>query len=105
MSVTVIVRSRARHANSLVHGRVETALKKAAFDIEGQAKMRAPVDTGHLKNSINADGGDLEWRVSSPANYSVYQEFGTRFMAAHPYLIPALRFVKPSLLAALRRLA
>jgi hypothetical protein len=33
--------------------RLEDVVEKAARDVEGHAKMRAPVDTGALKNSIH----------------------------------------------------
>ena len=103
-SITVRVRSRAPAVSRQVRSRAEQATRKAAFDIEAHAKGGAPVDTGSLRNAINATGGGLDWRVDSPANYSLFQEFGTRFMAAHPYMLPALEAVRPSLIAALRRI-
>ena len=64
------------------------------------------MDTGHLKNSIQArPEGLLVWRVESPADYSLYVEFGTRRMAARPFLTPAVEIVRPRLLEALRRIA
>lgn len=104
-TVTVVVRNHTRAASAAVHRRAELATKKAAYDIEGHAKTRAPVRTGHLKTSIQASGHGLDWRVDSPANYSLYVEFGTRHMGAQPYLLPASESVKPSFIAAMRRLA
>jgi HK97 gp10 family phage protein len=81
------------------------AVAKAAFDIEGRAKTLAPVDTGALRGSIAAQKvSDLAWRVSVGQEYGIYQEFGTRFMPAQPFLLPAAQAVGPSFLAAMRQL-
>lgn len=37
-----------------------------------------------------ASGGDAEWVVGSPVEYSVYQEFGTSRMPAQPHFRPAI---------------
>lgn len=103
--VSVIVINRVPAVTALIRGRIGVAVRKAAFDIEAQAKSRAAVDTGNMRNSINANGRDTDYRVDSPADYSIYQEFGTRNMAAHPFLIPAAEYVKPALIAALRGIA
>jgi len=70
---------------------VPSALNKAGLLVLRRAKQKAPVDTGNLKLSINkppATPSGVE--VVSPAEYSVYQEMGTRNMPAHPYMRPAL---------------
>ena len=100
ISVTVHSRFPVIAAAALAKAAIVTA--KAAHDIEANAKARAPVDTGLLKSSIGASGGGLSWRVDSPVNYSVYQEFGTSKMAAHPYMIPAASAVAPSFLAGMK---
>lgn len=104
MAVTVVVHSYVPAVTAIVHHRIEAALAKAAMDIEAHAKQLAPVDTGALKNAINANGGGLAWRVDSPAAYSTFQEFGTRKMPAHPYMVPAVEIVRPSFLQAMRSL-
>ena len=104
-TVTVTVHSRFPVIAAAAIAKAAAATAKAAHDIEAQAVARAPVDTGHLKNTIAASGGGLSWRVDSPAEYSVYQEMGTSKMAAHPYMIPALEAVRPSYIAAMRTLA
>ena len=53
----------------------------------------APV-TGNLQAKINMQAR-LTWSgaeaiIGSPTNYAVYQEFGTRFIPARPFLGPAL---------------
>ncbi len=71
------------------------------------AKTLSPKDDGLLENSImwktrTKKGGLTEGKeisytpkqdegvVGSATEYAVYQEFGTRHMAAHPYLRPAI---------------
>lgn len=105
MSIQVRVDSRIPMVVALVHGRVETAIRKAAFTIEAEAKMRAPVDTGNLRNSIHATGSGTDWRVNSPAEYALYVEFGTHKMAARPHLIPALEVGRRDLANDMRNLA
>lgn len=109
------------------------AVRKAAFDIEANAKQSVPVDTGALKNSIYTvtDQGSTYGQAvgsASSANphghpvaeapkpagisavvavgmeYGVYVELGTRKMAARPFLGPAAEVVKPAFLAALAQL-
>jgi HK97 gp10 family phage protein len=76
---------------------------KAALDIEAQAKSKAPVDTGTLKNSIQATKvGTAHWRVVVGADYGMYVEWGTGRMAAQPFLQPAILAVTPTFLRALR---
>lgn len=79
-------------------------VRKAALDIEAEAKKRAPVRTGTLRNSIQAVKGEgpLWYRVVVGAEYGVYVEWGTRFMAAQPYLRPAVTAVSPSFLEAMK---
>lgn len=49
-------------------------------------------DTGHLAGAIEtARVGDLEFEVSSNAEYSAALEFGTSKMAARPFMQPAAR--------------
>jgi HK97 gp10 family phage protein len=70
---------------------LRAGLHAAAFFVEGQAKLKAPVDTGFLRNSIQVgEVTAVQAIVAVGAEYGLYQEMGTRFMPAHPYLRPAL---------------
>lgn len=103
MSVSVKVTSHTRETSLVVEAAVAEIVAKAAFDIEAGAKQRAPVDTGALENSIQAEQEDsLTWIVGDGVNYGVYQELGTHKMPAHPFLVPATEAVRPSFLGALR---
>jgi HK97 gp10 family phage protein len=81
------------------------AVSKAARDIQGRAQTKAPVDTGALRNSIQAaQVRPFAWRVTVGAEYGIYQEFGTRRMPARPFFFPAVHEVEPSFIAALSNL-
>lgn len=72
------------------HDELSRLVRTAAFQIEQQAKIAAPVDTGFLRGSIQTEILDpMTARVSVGAEYGIYVEFGTRYMAAQPYFIPA----------------
>jgi HK97 gp10 family phage protein len=70
--------------------KASAVVRKTAFDIEADAKQRAPVDTGALRNSIQATmTGDLSAEVMPGVNYAVFVEYGTSRASAQPYLTPA----------------
>lgn len=67
-----------------------------------QAQVIVPIDTGELYNSGNATMEEASEAVTGYVNFdsdhAVYPEFGTRFMAAQPYLRPSLDAAKGLLL-------
>lgn len=77
-----------------VNGPVARDLARRAVRVESRAKVLAPVDTGRLRSSITwrlgADGGGLFAEVGTNVEYAPFQEFGTKYQRAHPFLIPAL---------------
>ncbi len=80
---------------------------RTAFAIERRAKMRVPVDTGNLKNSIRANvkearaalraevgaGGSSD--TGTAVEYAAYVEFGTSRKGARPYFTPAVEEERP----------
>lgn len=85
--------------------RASLLVRKAALDIEAQAKMTVPVRTGNLKNSLRAvQESELSAVVGTAVVYAPYVEFGTTRMAPRPYLLPAAEAVRPAFLAAFERL-
>lgn len=76
---------------------VKEIVKKRTAEMQNEAMHNAPVDTGTLKRNIRLMllNGGLAGTVISQADYSGYQEFGTRFMAAQPYMGPAWRKERP----------
>jgi HK97 gp10 family phage protein len=75
-----------------INGTTSDALKSVALQTEGLAKTYAPVDTGALKNSLHTEKkAELSYIVGDGVEYGIYQELGTYKMAAHPFLVPALK--------------
>jgi HK97 gp10 family phage protein len=72
-------------------------VRSGAFLVEGQAKKRAPVDTGALKTGIAAEElkGPLSYWVHDSVEYGIYQELGTYKMAAQPFMVPAVEHTRP----------
>lgn len=69
-------------------------LLRRTVKVERRAKQAAPVDTGRLRSSITSrlatDSQGLVGIVGTNVSYAIFQEFGTRYMAAQPFLRPAL---------------
>lgn len=70
---------------------VKKVVKNNTIEMTNRAKREAPVETGHLKNSItmSIEGGGLTGKTTSGANYAGYQEYGTRFQSGKPHIRPA----------------
>jgi HK97 gp10 family phage protein len=65
---------------------------------EASAKTHAPVDTGNLRRSIThelgSSGINQYVRIGTNVDYAVFQELGTRYHDAHPFLRPAMEDVR-----------
>lgn len=89
------VSSRLASAGGRVGLAASAALRKTAFDIEADAKVFAPFETGNLKNSISTtivgDGrfGLMAAEIGPTAEYGIYQEYGTSVQPGQPYMGPA----------------
>jgi len=61
------------------------AVRKTAHDL-------ARKDTGNMANSIDTrpDNPVDEIIIFCPTDYAVWNEFGTRFMEAQPFMVPGL---------------
>jgi HK97 gp10 family phage protein len=74
----------------------DPGIRRKAERVEERAKRTAPVRTGRYRDSIHLaripDGHG--WRVQADAPYSIYVEFGTRYMAAYHTLARALDAAK-----------
>jgi HK97 gp10 family phage protein len=79
------------------------AAKAGAKPIETSAKKHAPVDTGKLESSIRSKfayqssnratvhiGSNMKPQGKSRHSYDYYQEFGTSFHPAQPFMRPAV---------------
>lgn len=67
----------------------EKELQLTALEIERDAKLNAPVDTGMLRASITSTGSGSEYEIGTNLEYAPFVEYGTRYMAAQPFLFPA----------------
>jgi len=78
-------------------GDVRDDVKRAAFEVEALGKAKAPVKTGTLRRSIHSEFSDdgMKAIVGPSVSYSAFVEFGTRRMAARPYMRPAAEAVLP----------
>ena len=70
---------------------VKRVVEQNTAELQKRAQDNAPVDTGHLKDSIGLEleDGGMTCVVEPTAEYAAYVELGTRFMGAQPYLKPA----------------
>lgn len=71
-----------KEADQKIDQETYAEVRDAVMQIANEAKMRAPGDTGFLRNQIGYAGpfkSDNGWQgvVSSNADYSAYVEFGT----------------------------
>lgn len=91
-----------RPTRKRVREATEQAVERAARNIEGGAKARAPVRTGNLRASISAEKtADLEWTVSVAAEYAAYVNYGTRHTAPNPFFTQAVEAAMPEFIAEL----
>lgn len=70
---------------------ISAALKNNAEEIKRNAISKAPKDTGFMKSNINTSyPANTKAEIKSAATYSGYVEYGTRKMAAQPFMRPSL---------------
>lgn len=71
---------------------VEKVLKETAESVANDAKGKAPVDTGNLKDSIRVtESNATRAAVESQAGYSGFVEYGTMDMSAQPFFYDAVQ--------------
>lgn len=76
---------------SKLNSQAGSIINQTALRVEKKAADLAPVDTGYMKQHIQADtDGRLGAKVVASADYSVYVEFGTRKSVPQPFMRPAL---------------
>jgi len=76
---------------------VHTKLVSWAEDVKTEAIRRAPVRTGHLRDSIYALVKDWTVNIGAEATYALFVELGTRYLRARPYLWPSIQQYLPQL--------
>lgn len=80
--------------NEKIKQQINKLVATAAVNTQRDAKLRVPVRTGALRNSImvQIDRGVYDSVFASVGAfmpYASYVEYGTRFMKPRPYLMPA----------------
>lgn len=86
---------------------VKKIVKLNGAEMQANAQREAPYKSGTLRRSIMLEMKDAgrTARVEAQAEYAPYQEYGTRFMKAHPYMKPAFNVQKGKFKRDLERLA
>lgn len=88
-----------------LEGKAALVVRKTVSDIEAGAKVKAPVDTGNLRNSISGGmTGPLTGKVEATADYAQYVELGTHKAPAQPYMTPAAEEARASFKAAMKQI-
>ena len=88
---------------SRLRSRVADASQETAEAIVEDAKQRVPVDTGELRDSIDARSEGIGYIVEATAGHAGFVEYGTRRMAAQPYLTPAAEAQRAPFIERLKR--
>ena len=87
----VEITDHSEEVKSEMQAAIERALEACGLQCEGYAKMKCPVDTGRLRNSItHAQEDDTTEIIGTNVEYAPYVEMGTSRSRAQPYLKPAL---------------
>ena len=71
-------------------GNRDKIIRAAAAHILGEARMRAPIRTGALRNNSQVTDGRGSSTVEFNQEYAAYVELGTYKMAVQLYLTPAV---------------
>ena len=73
---------------------MRAVMTQIGFAVETEAKRLVSVKTGNLRRSITSTTllTHEGWvaQIGTNVRYGIYQELGTRYHPAHPYLRPAL---------------
>ena len=68
---------------------IARGLEEIGLTAEAYAKLKCPVDTGRLRNSISHDVRDKEVYIGTNVEYAPYVEMGTSRTRAQSFLKPA----------------
>lgn len=79
---------------------LEAAGAKAGQAVRYRAASAAPVQTGALARSITATATGNTVEVGASVPYARFQEYGTVYVPASPYLRPALEAATGEIVAA-----
>ncbi len=78
---------------------MDIAAFEGAQQVRRLAQRLVPVDTGHLRSTIQIDKERSRvWNVGALAFYAGFVEFGTIHMDAQPYMRPAIAASRSTIL-------
>lgn len=78
-----------RYSSKRLQTAVEHRLGDIGYGMLDVAFTLVPVLTGYLQSTLYVEVKGMQLRLGATADYAAPVEFGTRFMAAQPYLRPA----------------
>jgi HK97 gp10 family phage protein len=111
LKVEVTLNPNWRDRRATIHRAIEIAARNVEKDAKARIAAWPAVDTGTTMNSIEAkpEGGfmrgeNLAWRVGPVTEYAPFIEFGTIYMKARPFMIPALEGEAPRFKEAIAQL-
>ena len=82
---------------------VQGIIENTLLNVENSAKGASRVRTGSMRAGWTSEMiGEHEGVVYNLVDYTVYNEYGTRHMAAQPMLAPAVEEHEPAMLEALK---
>jgi HK97 gp10 family phage protein len=93
---------------AMLEAKTDEAINNAGEACEKEAKAKARVSKNppeghvHMRDRIEHEHHDLSSEVTSEADYSIYNEFGTRFMSAAPFMRPGYQAGKKLIEAELK---
>jgi len=73
------------------HEGAPRVVEATGYRMQAGAQERARYKTGFMRGEIEwqQDPGAMEGQLIAGANYTIYHEYGTRYMSAQPMLGPA----------------
>lgn len=76
---------------------IKNIVKMNGASLQSNAQRKASVDTGFMKRSIvlTIEDGGMTAKIASMAEYSAYINYGTRFMAANPFMTNSFNIQRP----------
>jgi HK97 gp10 family phage protein len=80
-----LARVRLKQVSASLVGAKEPAEHAGAVIVEADAKRRAAVLSGEMRDSVHIEGSE----VVTDSDHAVFNEFGTSVMAAQPFMRPA----------------
>ena len=85
---------------------IRKAVTVNSAELQKSMQKMAPVDTGFMRRSIRIKYDDfgMTARVGPNAQYAPYVEYGTRYMAAQPFVRPSFNKQKKTFIDDLNKL-